>query len=440
MFEKPPLKFWLGALAPLMFGESNFTFRILDGLLGLGAVGLTVLLSWRVFGSVAGALVVGFLTLGMPEWVLAQHGFRRVVLDGLLTVLTLGTAWYAWVVVEAAARGESARRGFTAIAILCSVAVLTKSVAGFVPLVVAVASIAAVNRTIFRSRRSLTLLVPFGVFALYVGCVALTGGVKGLSIFLGVEILHRTLSGFQGHSDGSPLYYAWYLLVRGGGPPRLLLGMGILGAALAATRDPRFRFMLVWSIVPVALYSCAASRVPWYISPFVPFACMIAVFGTSALWERICARVSWRRCAGIAAVGSVLLSIPAYGRAIGRNIREVRDDTTRLEIDILTEQMRARYTNFAIVGNSLSGRSNPHKGRFNVEGIYREMLRPNLISVLDPSSVAVERDRVFFVKEEDLSKVPPGWTEVGRAAPFSGRPWPIVAVVYGITDSAEPVQ
>lgn len=440
MFEKPPLKFWLGALAPWLLGESNFSFRILDGLLGFGAVALTVLLSRRVFHSMVGALVVGLLTLGMPEWVLAQHGFRRAVLDGLLTVLTLGTAWYAWRVVEAGGKGESIRRSIVAIALLCSLAVLTKSVAGFVPLLVAGASIAAVNIRVLRSRLSLVLLVPIVVFGLYVGCVAWTGGVKGLSIFLGVEILHRTLSGFQGHSDGSPLYYAWYLLVRGGGPPRLLLALGLVGAGIAARKDPRFRFLLVWGVVPVALYSCAASRVPWYISPFLPFSCMLSVFGSGAVWERICCRVPWRRAAGIVAGAVVLLGMVPYGRAIARNIREVRDDTTRLEVDRLMEAMRERYNNFTIVGDSLSGRSNPHKGRFNVEGIYREMLRPNLMSVLDPRSVTAEPARVFFVKEEDLGTIPAGWAEVGRAAPFSTRSWPLVAVVYGATDSAVPEQ
>jgi 4-amino-4-deoxy-L-arabinose transferase-like glycosyltransferase len=436
MFEKPPLKFWLGAIAPWVLGESNFSFRLLDGLLGIGAVVLTVLLSRRIFHSIIGALVVGFLTLGMPEWVLAQHGFRRAVLDGLLTVLTLGTAWYAWRVVEASSKGESIRRSVAAIAALCSLAVLTKSVAGFVPLVVAGVSIAAVNIRILRFRVCGVLLVPIVLFALYVGCVAWAGGVKGLSIFLGVEILQRTFSGFQGHSDGSPLYYAWYLLVRGGGPPRLLLALGIMGAGIAARKDPRFRFLLVWSVVPVALYSCAASRVPWYISPFLPFCCMLAVFGSSALWESVRNRVPWSRCAGVVAAAVVFFGMLPYGRAIARNVKEVRDDTARLDVDRLMEGLRASYVNFTIVGNSLSGRSNPHKGRFNVEGIYREMLRPNLTSELDPRSVVAEPSRVFFVKEDDLSTIPAGWMELGRAAPFSGRPWSLVAVVYGVIDSA----
>jgi hypothetical protein len=108
----------------------------------------------------------------------------------------------------------------------------------------------------------------------------------------------------------------------------------------------------------------------------------------------------------------------------------VRNDTARLDVDLLMERMRHEYSQFAIVGDSLSGRSNPRKGRFNVEWIYRESLRPNLINVLDPSAVTLEHDRVFFLKESDLAQIPTGWTEVGRAAPFVERPWPLVAVVY----------
>lgn len=430
MFEKPPLKLWLSAIGPMVLGESNWSFRLLDGLLGIAAVLLSVVVTQRIFGSMALALAVGFLTLGMPEWVLAQHGFRRAVLDGLLTVLTLGTAWSAWRVIEGAERGAIDRWGLPLIAAFSSLAVLTKSVAGFVPLGVAVLSIAVVSRRELLTKRALVLLMPFVVFACYVGCVAITGGSKGLSIFLGVEILHRAFSGFQGHNTGSPWYYAWYLLVRGGGPPRLLLAIGLVATVIAAWRDRRFRFVLVWGLLPVVVYSAAASRVPWYISPFLPFVCMIAVCGSVNGVQELVRRTRRPRVVAPLLALALLLTLPPYGRAIARNLREVTSDTTRLEVDRLMEEMQNRYAQFTIVGDSLSGRSNPRNGRFNVEGIYREMLRPQLTSVLDPSAVTVERERVYFVKESDLSRIPQGWVEVGRAAPTTGRAWLLVAVVY----------
>ncbi len=430
MFEKPPLKLWLSAIAPWVLGESNLSFRLLDGLVGIAAVLLSVVLTRGIFGSMAMALAVGFLTLGMPEWVLAQHGFRRAVLDGLLTMLTLGTALSAWHVVRGAERGSVKRWGLPLIAALSSLAVLTKSVAGFVPLGVAVVSIALVSYRELLTKRALVLLVPFVVFACYVACVAITGGSKGLSIFLGVEILHRAVSGFQGHNTGSPWYYAWYLLVRGGGPPRVLLAIGLVATVIAAKRDWRFRFLLVWGVLPVVVYSAAASRVPWYISPFLPFVCMIAVCGSVYGVQEIVRRSWVPRIVALLLTCALMFTLPPYGRAIARNLREVTSDTFRLEVDLLMEQMRQRYTQFTIVGDSLSGRSNPRNGRFNVEGIYREMLRPHLTSVLDPSVLIVERERVYFVKEGDLSKIPQGWSEVGRAAPATGRAWPLVAVVY----------
>lgn len=47
-FEKPPLKFWLSALLPALFGESNLTYRLLDGAFGVLAIALATLLSYNL--------------------------------------------------------------------------------------------------------------------------------------------------------------------------------------------------------------------------------------------------------------------------------------------------------------------------------------------------------------------------------------------------------
>lgn len=433
-FEKPPLKLWLNAVAPLVFGESNLSYRLLDALLGCLAVALTVALAFRIFGSFVAACSVGLLTLGMPEWMISHHSFRTVVLDGLLTVLTLGIAWFSWREIEEGGdRTEQASRLLT-IGVLSSLGVLTKSVAGFVPLGCAAMAIGVARVARLRTKQALFLLIPFIVFAGYLMVLVVAGGVEALKTFLGVEIIDRAVEGFTGHNTGRPGFYGWYLFVRGAAAPHLLLLVGCVGACLGARRDARYRFILVWSFAPVVLYSCSASRVPWYLNPFLPFTCMVAVFGTLYLAREIRERVAWALARWV--MLSLLILIPSgvsiahFSRALERHTRVVRDDTERLELDLLTERLRESYRSFSVVGNSISGRSNPVQGRFNVEGIYRQSLKPDLRGEQNASSIRPEIGRVFLVREEDLSALPPGWRELGRAAPYAARRWSVVAVVY----------
>lgn len=427
-FEKPPLKLWLGALAPWMLGESNFSFRALDGLFGVLAVMSSVLLAWRVSRRLPAALAVGFLLLAMPEWIIAQHGFRKVVLDGLLAVLTLGAAWAAWQAIDN--RATPRARDFFLVGLFSSLAVLTKSVAGFVPLACAVCSIGAVAPRALFTRRALWFALPLAIFVGYVFAVWQVGGTRGLRMFLGVEIVDRAFSGFEGHNTGSRWFYLWYIFIRGGAAPRVLAWAGIVGVLWAARWRPWARFFMVWSMLPVVAYSLSASRTPWYIAPFFPFVCMVAVFGTSALYERLSERKMVRAIAAPAILVTLYVSTGAYSRALTRNIHEVVTDTRRLPIDILIERLRGEYTKFAVVESAISARSNPRNGRFNVEGIYRETLKPDLLVVPGISELQPESRRVYLVKEPSLSALPAGWSEVGRLAPSALREWSVVAVVY----------
>lgn len=445
MYEKPPLKLWLGSIAPLLFGESNFSFRLLDGLLGVATVLLTVSIAETLTGSVWLALVAGLLLLGMPELVISHHGFRRAVLDGLLTALTLLVVRDTWRLIahECATVSEKAlaRRALW-IGIVCSLAVLTKSVAGFVPaLCAALAWLAASERgagsclnRLVRDRVWLWIVVPPVVtFLCYCGALWLVVGPKALNVFIGVEIFTRTFAGFEGHNTGQRWFYLSSLFIRGAAVPRALLIVGLVGAmggALMATNKQReLRFLLVWACVPVILYSLAASKVPWYLNPFLPCISMLSVTGA---WQLIV--LLNQRCGSVAARCAVacivIASIPAYSRAIKRHTESVRVSTGRIELDAFVSRLRREHKNFVVVEKSLSGRSNPRNGRFNVEGIYREMLRPGLRVVATPQELAPQPGDVALVREESLMLIPSGWRELGRVPPYDSRTWSVVAVVY----------
>ncbi len=425
-FEKPPLKMWLSAVFPFFLGQSNFSFRIFDGLLGIFAVLLTLVLAYRLFGALAGAVCAGFLVLAAPEWVLFQHSFRTVVLDGFLTALSLGMALAAWSAVERHSRGESMRVPTVVVSLLGSLAVLTKSVGGLVPVVCAACALWSVDPSWRRARALWPLVIPGCVLAIYVGVVALVGGYPALKVFIGVEIFDRVITGFAGHNTGDRWFYLRYVFRRGGLAPAYLLMVGLSASIAAATSNLRFRFLLPWLLLPVMAYSLSSSRVPWYVSPFVPFAAIITVFGTTWCIGQV--KSAGVRC--VLSIVAVILVVPPYGRAIERSMKYCANSVRRIEIDTLVEQLQEKYDNFVVVGNALSGRSRPIRGRFNVEGIYREMLKPRLVVARAAQEVRPNDKSVVFAKEGDLPLLPTGGSIIARLAPNSVRPHTLVVVAY----------
>jgi 4-amino-4-deoxy-L-arabinose transferase-like glycosyltransferase len=435
-YEKPPLKLWLGAVAPALFGEGNFSFRALDGALGVATVALTIALALKITGSLPLALLSGLALLGMPELVISHHGFRRAVLDGLLTTLTVISCWLTWSLIKA--RDEDRSKLAILIGVVCALGVLTKSVAGFVPAICATVAFIICSgvlvtrdiRQILTSCRPVFWIVgiPVVTFVAYLIALWSVAGSKGISIFIGVEILTRTFHGFEGHNTGSSWFYLWSLFIRGSAVPRYLLIVGVAGAVLTCFKDPRSRFLLIWAFLPVALYSLSASKVPWYINPFLPFISIVSFWGALKARDLLGKRVWVKRVLSIALCA---LTLPAYWRAIDRHARFVLNDNKRIEIDLLVSELRARYDNFVILEDSVSGRSNPIKGRFNLEGIYRETLRPGLRSIKELTDYAPQAGDVVFVKEGSLAKLPGGWKELGSLKPFGARTWRVVVVGYG---------
>jgi hypothetical protein len=113
-----------------------------------------------------------------------------------------------------------------------------------------------------------------------------------------------------------------------------------------------------------------------------------------------------------------------------RNVEAVAASTERISIDTFFESLRRDYSQFVIIENALSGWTNPRNGRFNVEGIYREMLKPGLRTVAKVEEFTPLPGEVVLVKDGSLSRLPAGWRELGAVQPFTSRTWPVVAVVY----------
>jgi 4-amino-4-deoxy-L-arabinose transferase-like glycosyltransferase len=436
-YEKPPLKLWLGSIAPLIAGESNLSFRIFDGVLGVITVALTICLARALTGAPVVALLSGLALLGMPELVISHHGFRRGVLDGLLTALTVLSCWFTWGLIQKKNAGCALRdlsRSALLVGIVCSLGVLTKSVAGFVPAACAFASFVLLTpRSGVKDYARIFLGivgVPVFTFLAYVFALWFVAGIKGISVFIGVEIFTRTISGFEGHNTDQRWFYLWSLFVRGSTVPRNLLIVGLIGAVLTARVDKASRFILIWALLPVGLYSLSASKVPWYINPFLPFISIMALWGAKQILDLLHSRWPGKKVYVLGLTLLCAVTLPAYSRAIIRHAKVVLGETQRIELDLLVSELVGRYTAFVILEDSLSGRTSPIKGRFNLEGIYREMLRPRIEAFNGIAEYHPKTGDVVFVKEGSLSSLEPGWKMLRTLEPFGARSWRLAVVEY----------
>ena len=432
--EKPPLKFWLSSVLPLLLGESNLSFRLLDGILGLVCIALSVILSRCLFNSWLGALITGLLLLGAPEWVISHHSFRRVVLDGLLTTLILIASIYAWRAYRTLERNEPATRSLAAFSFFCGLAALTKSVAGLVP----IASMLVLFTLSQHGRKNWkSSLLPLSVgpliFMVYL-CLVAFQGKHALHTFLGMEIFHRVVHGFTGHNTGEPWYYFKYIFVRGGVIPVPLLLLGLAGSLYACVKNNAFRFSIVWCFLPLIIYSFSSSKAPWYLNPFMPFFAMTAVFGTLFIIRQIpTSKMAYRF---VLVVAVCALFLPTYYRTLTHHVAKVAQQNQRLPIDEISQEIIKEKIAVSFLTKAISGRSSPINGHFNVEGIYRQMIRENIRIIKNVSEIEPSERQYVFLEERQLAQLPENWKKYKVLPPFEPRKNSLVVVSYNL-DSVE---
>lgn len=274
-YTKPPLTYWLLAASFRLFGVNEFAARLPNAL----ALWATCLLLWRIGKRVtpdhAGLAPLVYATSALP--IVAAY---IVTTDTILTLMEV-------MAVSAFLAGRSAERrsGRCFYHVLMwlgfGLAFLTKGPPGLLPLL----SIVVFSCVCDGFTRTLWLFIHPGiaVFAV-VGLgwfyVVIRDDPSLLTYFLRREVADRIVSDRHQHS---PQWYGGLMVYV----PFLLLGCcpwvtpmlrafrqapGIIRrpcwAALRRT-DPMGLFVALWFLLPVAVLTCARSRMPLYLLPFM---------------------------------------------------------------------------------------------------------------------------------------------------------------------------
>ncbi len=296
--QKPPLYFWLAALAGLPFGRvDELAARLPSALAGVGCVGLTAVLGrWLLGHAGASLLAAGLLATSFRfAWTA-----RRVQLDVLLTFFELLAIviflWLEW------RRGgiERSRAHPAALVGLhgaLGAAALVKGPVGWLPLVVFAGYLAWEGR--LRAFRS---LVPPWAWLLSVAPVTvwITSAVTLAPAGFAERAVAENLIGrfFEGTSHARPFYYYAYQLPLDFLPWSLLLPFALpvvwhwararpsastFEAGLPAPDPPdpsrrtAARFLLAWIGLPLVFFTLSAGKRGLYLLPLFPALALIAV-------------------------------------------------------------------------------------------------------------------------------------------------------------------
>ncbi len=309
---KPPLTYWLTALALRAFGTNAWAVRLPTALAFLVTVLVTADLGRRLWNPAAGFWAgAALLTCALP---LAASGILTT--DTLLSLFETGAVWCAWrsVTHSVPAQGRWWALGFH---LALGLAFLTKGPPGLL-------TAAALLPFALRHRRScsfLRLLHPGGLAVFFFLAVPWYVAVAfSLPSTLGAWWKTELVGRVFGESHRNMPASLYFPILLGGALP---IGFFLPWALRLFIREIRERgpgalpaeLLLCWITIPLSVLCAAKSRLPLYLLPlFPPLALMLGFW----LAKRLEPRASIPRWAMAAVV--VMGTLLATGRSVAGRV------------------------------------------------------------------------------------------------------------------------
>jgi 4-amino-4-deoxy-L-arabinose transferase-like glycosyltransferase len=268
---KPALLYWLQALSFWALGVTEFAARLPAVLCGLGSVWVTYELGRRMFTASTGFLAALILA-SCVEFCLISHAATP---DPPLVLFLMLVFYCYWV------GSEGGRRWwFVPAGIFAGLAVLTKGPIGVgLPGIIILLHLAWTRRLDKLWDRQLLLgaLAFIAVAAPWYVMVTLDTKGKWIQAFVMKENLDRFQNPADGHY-GQPWYHVVFLVVLSVPWCAFLLATFIYGfRGIRRDSEPseidsrdKYKFLVVWFLVYLVLFSIAATKLPNYVLPMYP--------------------------------------------------------------------------------------------------------------------------------------------------------------------------
>ncbi|HEY8156998.1 MAG TPA: glycosyltransferase family 39 protein [Myxococcota bacterium] len=273
--QKPPLYFWLAALAGAPAGRvDELAARLPSALAGIACVALVMQLGARLRGPAVGIAAGGLLGTAT----LFTHLARRAQLDVLLCGFELIALAAFWRIDRG---GPHRTRDAAALHGALGLAVLTKGPVGLILPALAIVAFLAWERRLSDLRRCLPPWAP--LLSVAPGLVWIAGAVALAPPGFAQAALYDNVWGRFAHGTshaGPPWYYLyrlpldflpWTLLA----PAVVVAGRRALGAEGPAERARVWRFLLAWLGSAFLFFSVSGGKRGLYLLPAFPAAALL---------------------------------------------------------------------------------------------------------------------------------------------------------------------
>jgi 4-amino-4-deoxy-L-arabinose transferase-like glycosyltransferase len=346
--KKPPLLFWSVIASTKAFGEHEWSVRLPSVLFGVGTMLLIYLAAAAVAGRVAG-LCAGLMPLGFYFFI--ARGGRECATDAPLV-------FFSMLAIYALSRARNDRRWIMLTGAACGLAILSKGLAGVIPLATAVISL--IWLPAFAEAGISSVVMLLGVTIMVAAPWFLHQALTNMTLFWSTFVKQETLARIANHLEdqqqapgytlrtfGSEIAHLWPLLLP-------LAGLAISSlrrATVTAIRElpPAIGIWSLWFVLALGAACAVQTKLGWYILPsLIPVALLGGVILGAAVTRD---GAAGRYCVplGIAALALILVQVPTQSQLIEQGFTSQRDSSRPSYILGIEARERAAYSG----GNAL---------------------------------------------------------------------------------------
>jgi 4-amino-4-deoxy-L-arabinose transferase-like glycosyltransferase len=340
--KKPPLLFWSMMASFKAFGEREWSARLPSVIFGIGTLLLMYLAAAAVAGRLAG-FCAGVIPLGFYFFV--ARGGRECATDAPLV-------FFSTLAIYALARARHDWRWITLTGAACGLAILSKGLAGVIPL--GTALICLLWMPAFASAGAWTLLTLFGMTAAVAAPWFIHQAVFNLPLLWSSFVKQETLARIATHLEDQPrsrgytlwtfgceIAHLWPLLLPLTGLMVADLRRGVF--RMVRELPPAIEIWSVWLILALGAACAVQTKLGWYVLPaLLPVALFGGVILGAAIMRRGPARL-YCLPLGAIALAIVIAQAPAQSALIEQVFQAQRDASRPSYILGIEARDRAPY-------------------------------------------------------------------------------------------------
>lgn len=273
-FEKPPLQYWMTAVAYQVFGATDFAARFWAGLTGFAGIVLAGFAGVRLFGRAAGTMAATITASSLLYLAIGHINTLDMALSFFLELTVC-----SFLLAQCSAARSAAERNWMLLAwTAAALAFLSKGLIALVlpSLTLLVYTVVTREFSAWKRLHIVKGLVLFLLLTLPWVIAAARANPEFLRFFFLREQFERFL--VDSHDRDGPWWYFLPLFVLGT-LPWTLVALRQFNATWrldgqAGALQVR-RFLMLWIVVVVGFFSVSHSKLPPYIVPVIPMFALV---------------------------------------------------------------------------------------------------------------------------------------------------------------------